>query len=466
MPKARKAIMFLTHALQGEKGLLNIDYLYGHSGVGIYKEDGTYQAIPYEGVGNGYWDVTASSEINLESNTYFYQALNAMSYLEDSVIAADIEFDDEVLTVMNRIPGEERISYSYTSESLKSLAKLVKENMEKDINPVLKENGRYQNEGGFYNKETGRFALGINELTGKVNDYGFVYFNEEAVAAGIGTETQQQSIMSWINGDRIVSGDKSTGDDIYFYEFAPRSTTKDCEEVYSFSTLSIFSYLLNYGMSTWSRQVQNGGAVITWSYYDLICREKVLGKENAYKRFKEIKDWYLKVLDNTTQDGIDFYSGYYDALQDQAILENEEMENVYSIQDSLRKGPGAMGLDAEFIESVILVKAIPDTFFKMDTLCYDNISFTNNKPKDLDFYQIENMKYKDAIYSVRLGSGSIEIFNIKGIVSKDQMLTLRIPTSKVNIRVFVNNVTTHDYEIIDGYVNLTIPFDNVKVFIR
>ena len=37
MPAARKATLFLTHALQGEKGLLDISYFYGHNGVGVQK---------------------------------------------------------------------------------------------------------------------------------------------------------------------------------------------------------------------------------------------------------------------------------------------------------------------------------------------------------------------------------------------------------------------------------------------
>ncbi len=89
MPAARKAILFLTHALQGEKGLLDISYFYGHNGVGVQKNaNGGYIVDSANGVGNGYWDIVASPEKNLEANIYFYQALKAMAGLEKMVADA------------------------------------------------------------------------------------------------------------------------------------------------------------------------------------------------------------------------------------------------------------------------------------------------------------------------------------------------------------------------------------------
>ncbi|MBQ8395275.1 MAG: hypothetical protein IJX49_06855 [Clostridia bacterium] len=470
MPKARRAILFLTHALEGEKGLLDISYMYGHNGIGMYKlENGRYNFDTVNGVGNGYWDLMVSSEKCLEANTYFYQALCAMSDLEQRIAAANLTVTEESV-VRNRMPGQGEIKYTYTAESLAELAATVKTNMEKDIQPVKTESGRYDNAGGFWNPQTGRFASGINEETGAILDYGYVYWNLESICAGIGTAEQQLSVMQWIDGERIVEGDTSTGEDIYFYEFAPRFSTKECSEA-----ISTFGYNIlkadrdEYG-TTWSRQLQNGGAAIAWSYYDLVARAKVLGKDNAYKRLQGIQKWYEKVLENTEGDGWDFYGGYYEQLAAEAemkALDGDDSEyGIWSVQDSLRKGPGALGLDAEFIESIILIKAIPDAFFGMETNGYDNITFQNNLPSDLKTFQIDNMKFGNCLYSIRATADSLEILNAKGAVREKQTITLRFAEPKKKYSVYINGEKTQKYTVENGIIYVTVPFDMVKVTVK
>ena len=104
LPKARRAVLFLTHALEGEDGLLDISYLYGHNGIGSSTEDGKLVRNIGDGIGNGYWDILTAPEKNLEANTYFYQALGGMADLERRAAAASIEI--AAPTVKNRKPGE------------------------------------------------------------------------------------------------------------------------------------------------------------------------------------------------------------------------------------------------------------------------------------------------------------------------------------------------------------------------
>ena len=471
MPKARRAMLFLTHVLEGEKGLLDISYMYGHNGIGMYKKgNGSYNFDTVNGVGNGYWDLTVSSKKSFEANMYFYQALLAMAALEQRIVDADITITEESV-IRNRLMFQEpEVEYNYTAETLTALADTVKQNMEKAVQPQLQENGEYDNVGGFWNPTTGRFVSGINEATGAIADYGYVYWNLEAICAGLGTDEQQLSIMQWIDGQRMVEGDLSTGNDIYFYEFAPRFNTKDAKE-----NCSAFGYtILNaaektYGTS-WSRQLQNGGAAIAWSYYDIVARTKVLGADNAFKRLKEIQVWYEKVLKNTDGDGWDFYGGYYEQLAaeaDEKALEGDTSEyGIWNIQDASRKGAGAIGLDAEFIESVIFIKALPDAFLGMETNGYDNISFQNNLPKDLDTFQIDNMKFNSCIYSVRETSDGIEILNVKGMVKDTQTVTIRFEEPSKDYSVYINGKKTEKYSVENGIIYVTVPFDLVKVTVK
>lgn len=302
LPKARRATIFLTYVLQGEEGLLDISYLYGHNGIGSSIEDGTWVRNVGDGIGNGYWDILPAPEKNLEANTYFYQALGTMAALERRAAAAGIEA--ETVSVKNREPGGEAVSYDYTPESLEALQEEVKSNMEKDIAPVQVSDGTYTNEGGFWNPATGRFSNGIRLDNGAVLDYGYVYLNEEAVAAGIGTAEQRGQIMDWISGKRVVEGDESTGEDIYFYRFAPRFST----------AVNTADFIWSYTSPGFSKQVQDGGAVICWSYYDLLSRLAVYGADNAFERFKEIQSWYEDVL-AAGGTGTNFYNDYYMYLE-------------------------------------------------------------------------------------------------------------------------------------------------------
>ena len=489
MPKARNAMLFLTHTLKGESGLLDVSYLYGHNGIGMYKKaDGTYNYDTVNGVGNGYWDLIASSKESLESNIYFYQVLLAMADLEQRVVDSGLTIS-ETSSIRNRTLGGADVSYNYTAESLSALAATVKSNMEKEINPVLQSDGTYVNDGGFWCSATGRFAAGINEATGAIADYGYVYWNLEAICAGIGTDAQQLSIMQWIDGQRTVSGDTSTGSDIYFYEFAPRFNTKDCYENFSAFAYDNVNGLMESCGTCWSKQLQNGGAAIAWTYYDLMARAKVLGVDNAYERLKEIQAWYEKVQ-AAGGSGYQFYSAYYDALAKEAnatekkwswsdfkyitTIVDKDAYGIYNLQQAqakdaagnviYNKGAGAIGLDAEFIESITFIKVLPDMFFGMESESYNSITFTNNIPSALTIFQIENMKFGDCVYSLRGTKDSLQIFNVTGTVSG--MVTLKFAEPTTDYKVYVDEMETSDYTVENGMIYVTVDFGNVCVKVK
>lgn len=468
MNKARKAITFLNHALEGEKGLLDISYFYGHNGISVTKNSsGNFVRDPSTGIGNGYWDLMAPSELNLEANVYYYQALKAMAKLEQAMLDSNTDAGNSV-SVLNRIPGEDIVTYSHTPDSLNELANKIKTNIEKDIKVEQVSENRYQNTGGFWNPTTQRFAFGINEATGEIMDYGLVYFNEEAICAGIGTEAQQLAIMNWIDGSRNVSTDKSQGKDIYFYEFAPRFSTCDTTPAISGPSLTTFEWYVNNRNiaidESWSRQLQNGGAAIAWSYYDIVARAKVLGSENAYKRLKEMQNWYEKVQNAKYDDGLYFYEGYYDELEQRA--EGTDQQYYYTIQNSsiTGAGPGTLGLNGEFIESVIFIRSLPDAFSNMDGSKYHTISFTNNLG-GAKFIQSDNLRYINATYSLKTTEDSIELFDLKGEVAKDIKACFKFK-NKANPTVLINGEATNDYRVEDGFIIVETLFTNIKVTVK
>ena len=466
MPKARKAILFMLHCMQGESGLVNLDFFCGHNGIGTEINGTTPKFNVGEGLASGYWDTLALPEINIETNAYFYNCLMQMAEIEK--FCEDKNISVASVSIKNKVMGGDRVYYDYNSAKLYRLADTVKAKFSENVNPVLKTDGsgRYTNDGGLWNPTTGRFALGINELTGEIIDHGYVLFNEQAVTFGLGTDEQRLSVMSWVNGDRTVAGDDSTGDDIYFYEFAPRFNTKDNITQINFALASLHFgsnsvWAKNgYGNGQFSRQVQNGGAVIWASYYDLLARAQVLGVDNAYARLEEITEWYKKVKSTTTGTGADFFKNYYSAL------ESGDGRGYYVRQAANSDGAGAIGVDSEFLENVILIKALPEAFFGMKPQGLNGISFTNGLPSSTGYLKLDNLSLGNAVYSVLMMKNETRLTVSSGEPLVETTVTLKFAVPAWNYGVYINGKKTSNYQVIDGFVCVNVPFGNVTVSVK
>jgi hypothetical protein len=178
----------------------------------------------------------------------------------------------------------------------------------------------------FWNKSTGRFGSGI-DIDGKLYDYGFTFINCEAIHYDFASKEQAASILSWLSGERLVEGDTSQGKDIYHWRFGPRSTTK--------RNIEYYGWFWN-GPETipWGGQVQDGGAVLGFSYHDLMSRLSVRGPDDAWARLEEVIRWY---------DEVQAAGGYREYYKDGS-------------RGSLQGGgtPGGLGLDKEFFESILV----------------------------------------------------------------------------------------------------------------
>ena len=76
--------------------------------------------------------------------------------------------------------------------------------------------------------------------------------------------------------------------DIYQWRFAPRATTRRNVETYVWPWFSPEEI-------PWGDQVQDGGAVLGFSYHDLMARLKTNGPDDAWRRLREILAWFREV---------------------------------------------------------------------------------------------------------------------------------------------------------------------------
>lgn len=415
MPKARRAMNFLLNQLKGKEGLISTEYLMGHYNDGL-KATGT-------GIGNGYWDVLAFPKVNLYCNISYYNALRAMQFLEEMCAARGI-VPQAVSTVNAAMDGED--VYAETSDSLAKLAESCAEQIR-----------TY-----FWNERTGRFHVGfLDDGNGKIRqDHGYVMFNEQVIEAGIATDEQIKSVMSWINGERTVAGDLSSGEDIYKFEFAPRFNTGEIGSDFYYGYSAVFD-----------GNVQNGGTALHLAYYDLAAQART---GNAYSRLEAIRDWYMKVRAAGGK-GWEFYRAYYNTTD-------------IGVQGG---GTGGMiGLDYEFLEAAVLIRAIPEVFFGLNARADGTLSVTPSLPKELDYWRLENLTFAGYYYDLSIGRYFAQISGTKeyraGSGYTEAKTEIVFPVPKFTYEIYLNGEKTENFRTEDGKLIVTMPFRDGKVEIK
>jgi hypothetical protein len=299
--KIRTAFRFVEREFQTRERKCIYTTWPGHEGrSGVVWDNGKKRIIRGQGIGSNYWDLLPFGGEDALATVYYYNTLQKLADLE---------------TQISKHPDWKVPSGgAYDPADLRQHAEEVKTFYSKR----------------FWNDQTGRF--GTVDLDGRMHDYGFTFLNNEAVAFDIASPAQAQSIQSWMSGARNVAGDTSTGSDIYHWRFGPRSTTRRNIDYYFWGWSDPVSV-------PWGTQVQDGGAVLGFTYYDLMARLKTAGADAVAPRLKAIADWF----DDTQREG--GYRAYY---------------NKDATRGSLQGGgtAGGLGLDREFAESVMATQVM------------------------------------------------------------------------------------------------------------
>lgn len=428
--KARKAMNFLMQMYDTTKCLNDQSYLFGHYGS-------TTELC--NGMVNGYWDVTYTPKYDFQSNMYFYEALRDLSYLENELKEAGITVSESAAVSTAQIfqNGEGVIGTSEYACDLDQVAS--------DLLTAIRST--------FWNGT--RFVAGKDD-SGNVADNGHVVWNLQAIESGIATEDQAAAIMSWIDGES----------DMYQFGLAPMTNTIDNLDCNMYSSFYQHTSMSENGIGAFGQNVQNGGAVMYSSYYDLMSRLQVNGTEDAYDRLTAICNWYKPIAnayDYETEDAKDFYYNYFD----------EQGKAYYYLQNGSRDidgdgvhdcGNGIIGLDGEFPESLLAVAAVPRGFFGVENISTDCLGITPELPSDLQHWKIENMDFSSVKYDVSLFDGIVRVDSVEGDTDG---LTIQIALDYTEgQKVYINEVETTEYTVQDGKAIVTVDFDDVIVEVR
>lgn len=433
--RARRAILYELYVLNGKKG---------YTDLSCYRGRALTQDIGYLNQ-NGFWDMYPTGNRNAESDAYFYIALKSLARLERFLSDAGISVDTEASISYIRDGKTKTAVYDETAESLDALAEKVKDTICKNIS-----------EGGFWNPETGRFAWAIYDdqprtgMKGGAMDYGHTELNLLLIYYGIPTAEQSASIFSWLDGERTVDGDTSTGEDIYLYEFAPRSTTRQNNVDHN------SMWAITNGNQGWATSCQNGGTCLFIAYYDLLARADCLGIENAYKRIKSVEKWYEEVLAIGGQ-GYNFYDEYY---LNKFFFDETGNPDQWTVQGS--GSNGAIGIPGEFYESATLYATIPYMFFGLSASEYNTLSVSPELPAGITWFQLDNLRYSDITYSCKIEKNKVVIDNVKGEVKTEAIkITLKKPSDRPTVKI--NGKKTDNYRTEGDCIVVEIPFGSAEV---
>ena len=366
--RMRTALRFLMHEHQTlARNVVFTDWVGhdGRSGLRIGPE-GKKEVLTGQGIGNNYWDLLPFGWFDCYATIQYYDAVRTLAEIERE-IKGHPEWN---------IPGG---FLAFNPEELERHAEEVK----RTGNQL------------FWNPTTGRFVACLDR-DGQSHDYGYTFLNLEAIHYGFASEEHAKAIMQWITGERTVDGDTSQGADIYHWRFAPRASTRRNVEWYFWAWQSPESI-------PWGGQVQDGGAVLGFSYHDLSARLKTLGPDNAWERLQEILRWFAEVQ------AAGGYRKYYDGSRD----------------GSLQGGgtPGGLGMDHEFFESVLVPQIMLYGFLGFAPKG-DGFGLDPQLPANWPELSLDRIAFQDLVLQIRATRSFVEMTSSQ---SDQEPVVLRLP---------------------------------------
>lgn len=312
----------------------------GHDGLPGFVRDaeGKVTIRGGHGIGNNYWDLMPFGWDDLYATSQYHAATVAMAEIEQAV--AENPGWGMPLGALRMDPSWLRGHAAEVKRTANTL---------------------------FWNGDTGRFFASIDK-EGRRYDYGYTFLNLDAIWYGLASDEHARSIMEWIGGRRAVAGDTSQGPDIYHWRFGPRATTLRNLDWYGQGWHAPQSI-------PWGGQVQDGGAVLGFSFYDLWARLQVLGPDDCWQRLTEILAWESDVH---SEGG---YRKYYEGGKRGATLQGGGTA-------------GGLGIDYEFFESSLVPSIVVYGFLGLEARPTGVLDIRPRLPASCPRIAVRNLLYR------------------------------------------------------------------------
>jgi len=328
LDKLRKAMDFMLVQYDAGQGLLKIR---------DPRNNGTDEGHPSD-----YWDNHLNGYLNSTINTYFYAALKAMAVIERRV--------------------GDPLSKAATYDQMAGVVKT-------SFNTL------------FWNETTKRYVSTV-DINGTKWDFGSTYLQFEALYYGLSDETKAADIFDWMDGTRVVSSDMfdgkgATGAEIYNkFKWAAVANTKPLESYSNPTTGNDWwesirgqirirdEYCIPCGTveppnASWGIHLENGGAILYTSFYDIMSRFMYKNANDAHKRMLAITHEYG--IDNLKRDPGGWIMGIIGEYPESGLV-----PTVFLY--------GYLGLDA--VEQGLIIK--PDFPIQMSSAKINELNYYGN----------------------------------------------------------------------------------------
>jgi len=323
---------FLAGQLARLRAAMNyqLSVLGGFQGIidGAYNaSDPDHGGMNGEDVGSNYWDIIPFGGRDAYSSIDYYGSVKAMAEIEKAL-------------------GNDSEAAYYTG---------------------LQATCRAGYDAEFWSPSAGRY-IGATDRTGVPHDYGFSFVNLQALAEGLGDASKAASVFDWL----------STGDIYTRWRFAPRACSVDNNEWWSYDNVNRYA---------WDAQIQDGGAVLYVSGYDIVARARYLGADDAYARLRGVLQRYSEP---------DKLTGGSPTIFNETIQGGAD-------------GSGAIGvMSHEFPESGVAGAAFLYAFIGV-SLDADGIHFDPAVPTGMSYIGARNINYRGMLLDLHVTQDQITV---------------------------------------------------------
>ncbi|MBR2622643.1 MAG: hypothetical protein IKD15_00275, partial [Clostridia bacterium] len=128
-------------------------------------------------------------------------------------------------------------------------------------------------------------------------------------------------------------------------------------------------------------------------------------------------------------------------------------------------GGGIVGIDGEFLESILPIASVPYGFFGIDSLDGKTLQIQPQLPTSLEYWCVENLAFNGVKYDLTIFDKCAMINSVRGdCAGLNIQVVLDAPAS--GEKVYVNGKETSRYTEKDGKVYVTIPFAAATVQVQ
>ena len=325
LDRARREMTYQMEVLNArEEALLKLD---GKAG------DRDHLGVTQTTVGNNYYDILPFGYYDAYTNAWFYASLAAMADLE-------------------RACGKPKNAREYEAFMERCRAR---------YNEIFWTDRGHRDGAARY--------IGCIDVEGQSHDYGFSFVNTLALTVGLAGPERGEAVLQWLDEGSSIDAAGAARPDIYHFRFGPRCTTIDNPDWWAAHQ--------RYESYPWGDQIQNGGADLYESYYDILARLRLRGADAAYERLLAILERYAEP----------------DRLTGGSPLFTGE-----SVQGG-GTGGGAGVMSYEFPETAILAGVVLYGFLGAEARA-DGLHLAPSLPSDQPSLRAQNILYHGALFDI------------------------------------------------------------------